>query len=112
MVDIRIIDIAWLFRDEQTFIDLVEPISKCERNAVFESVFVVNLLDMFWDQYKDRLIKKLLIPYFAYAGTAVVLICISVNANEDRDTQDHILIATLSAASLAQWTYQLYTEAV
>ena len=59
-VTVSVFDIFWLFKDidedKRGFVDITEAITECQRQAVFESNFVIDLLDKFWNGYKNVIV--------------------------------------------------------
>ena len=53
-----------------------------------------------------------MIPYAAYMTTNLTLLVLASEEEGERDPVNHALIATLSGATLLQWIYQAYQEAV
>ena len=74
IVNVKVIDIQWLYKDNKTFVDLVSAITHCERNAVFESSFVLNLLNQFWPENRNKITYKFLIPYYLYMFTNITFL--------------------------------------
>ena len=65
-INVRVFDISWLCKESKTFADFVAILTECKRNSIFESKLVSFLLDEFWKEDQERIIMKLMIPYFVY----------------------------------------------
>lgn len=50
-VDVAMMNLEWMKRDKKTFLDLVKILSETKNKAVFETDFVKNLLDQYWDAH-------------------------------------------------------------
>ena len=86
-------------------------------NAIFETDFVKNLLNLFWSKWQRMLFRFYFVPYVIYLATLIQYLTLSL----DHATQKHVnhlsnndetLIDILSYIILLQWVYQMYPEAV
>ena len=47
-VEVRMIDIGWLYANEKNFLDFAQILYENGQNSVYETEFVKTLLEVFW----------------------------------------------------------------
>ena len=79
VVKVKIMDISWLFENGKTFTTFVAFLADFERHSIFESKLVEYLLEEFWKDDQEKIIERLMIPYFFFMIIAQSFI-ISISA--------------------------------
>ena len=47
-VEVRLIDIGWLYANEKNFLDFAVILHETGQNSIFETEFVKTLIEVFW----------------------------------------------------------------
>ena len=101
-------DITWLFEKGKTFADFVAFLADFERHTIFESKLIGYLLEEFWRIDQDRIIFKLMIPYFMFMIIAQsFIISISAFGDEPRYFMKQAYIVILATLTLIFWFWQI-----
>ena len=124
---VSIIDIGWLFEGNKTFLDLLPYVRESDNN-IFQTTFIVNLLEEFWKtKNKKDIVLKLLIPYIAYMVTTIAFLYCSTfffegdytkeeledtKSKIERDDASYRWMLLLLGLTFIQWSYQAYCEIV
>ena len=54
---VKVLDIAWMFKDKQNFLQLAKILEGCP-NSVYESLFIKKIFDEFWTKWQRIIIVK------------------------------------------------------
>ena len=101
--------ISWLFEKGLTFADFVAFLADFERHSIFESKLVCYLLEEFWKDDQDKIIWKLMIPYFIFMIIAQsFIISISAYGEEPKDLMERAYIIILATLTLILWSLQIW----
>ena len=71
-VTVKVMDIKWMIKGGQDFLDLVLILEKFERDNLFQTEFMKSLTHEYWMDCKKKIILRTLIPWVAYSALSLV----------------------------------------
>ena len=110
-VNVRVIDIGWLLKDDKDFLDLALILKKFEKDNLFRSKLVIALTHEYWTPNLKRIIRLLLVPWAldSLLSTIYFSIVLQDDFHENNDDIKNALHA-IGAIVIILTTYQFSIE--
>lgn len=65
-VDLRVLDLDWMFRDKMNFVNFVQEVTESSNEAIYNTELINILLEEFWDENYYKIFYKCFLPFMAY----------------------------------------------
>ena len=105
-VEVKILDLAWLYSDGMGFNDFATFLIK---KKIVVTDFARIMLDCFWFEYKGQLFCRILLPYVAYLGLTIYF---SINVVCTETAETTTLQKWMGGVFLISLFYQVWVEIV
>ena len=108
-VKVRLLDLGWLYANKKNFRDFFQVLRELKSDELCSSEFIITLLDVFWDNYKDQMMYKVFVPYLLYLFFTMnfMINYVTKSSSEDLTIYGYLLGSILLLAV----AYQVYIEA-
>ena len=71
-VTVTVMDIKWLIKRGQEFLDFLPILEKFKRDNLFQTEFMKSLTHEYWMDYLKKIILRTFIPWVAYSVLSLV----------------------------------------
>ena len=82
-VEVRMLNLSWLFKDQKNFIDFVRVVSNLKTDAIYSTELLHILLNAFWDENKQRISRICFFPYLGYFFSALLFMIMCMDPKFD-----------------------------
>ena len=72
LVDVKIMDILWLVRGGNDFLDFVPILETCKLDKLYQTEFMRSLTNEFWTKYQRYILFGPLIIWFMYSIACLI----------------------------------------
>ena len=110
-VKVKILDIRWLLRDGNTFLDFATIMDEFTYDSLYNTEFLRALTNEFWHIYKLPIVLRAFVPWILYSTLSMVYFAKVLNPSFDYQTEKNAnLWRVLAIIVILLTAYQLYIE--
>lgn len=82
-VKVKILDIRWLLRDGNTFLDFATIMDEFTYDSLYNTEFLRALTNEFWHIYKLPIVLRAFVPWILYSTLSMVYFAKVLNPSFD-----------------------------
>ena len=75
MVEVSMFSVLFVLQDKKNFLEFSRVLSESQNPRVYELDFIHALVDEFWEENQDKLIRKFFMPWLFYLLSCFYLMC-------------------------------------
>ena len=110
-VTVKIMDIRWIIKGGQEFLDFLPILEKFERDNLFQTEFMKSLTHEYWMDYLKKIILRTFIPWVAYSVLSIVYFAQTLNDDfRNVDGAEKVFWKVIGVIILILIGYQLFIE--
>ena len=112
-VQVSMYSVDWIICNRENFIEFCRVLTACKNKKILQNEFIDSLIDGFWSETQEYVIKNYFAPWLCYLICTFYLfstVAFDGIDNENDDLQDKIFKYSLLALTLPLYCYQIYVE--
>lgn len=114
-VEVRVLNIEWLLKDVQNFLHFSVLLKRSQNKRIFQTEFLQQLVQEFWDDYFYRILNRNFLPWILYMICTLYFFATQLgvrnNHEDEKEAADIAYTYSIGALTIILLIYQLVIEA-